>query len=110
MKKVLSLDDLYDKNEEDLYNIFSINIPSWKIFNKAKTLIRTEKEPNNRFYISFDTKKRNTIPLVQPTIGDKRIVDVSKIAKTIYDELKNYKNSTYTYIEEIENLRSTQNL
>ncbi len=67
-------------------------------------MTRTDKEPNNRFYISFETKKRNTIPLIHTDVGDKRIIEVSNLAKNIYDELKVYKDSAYAYVEEIKSL------
>lgn len=103
-KQLISLEDLYMKKEEELCSIFNKSFISWKKFNETSTLIRTDKEPNNRFYISFETKKRNTIPLIHTVDGDKRIIEVSIAAKNTYDELKRYKDSTYAYIEEICNL------
>ena len=100
-KNLISLDDLYIKQEKELCNIFSKNFSSWKKFNKASIINRTNTIPKNRFYISFETKRRNTIPLISTTNGNKRISEVSNIAKNIYDELKQYKDSTYSYVEEI---------
>lgn len=67
-------------------------------------MVRTDKQPKNRFYISFETKKRNTIPLVYTSDGNKRIIEVSNNARDKYDELKEYKDSKYAYVEEIEKL------
>lgn len=103
-RKLISLEDLYMKKEEDLCSIFNKNFLSWKTFNETSNLIKTDNEPNNRFYISFETKKRNTIPLVHTASGDKRIIEISNVAQNIYDELKRYKDSTYAYVEEIHNL------
>lgn len=103
-RKIVSLEDLYTKKEEELCAIFNKNFLSWKAFGETSKLIRTNNEPNNRFYISFETKKRNTIPLVYTASGNKRIIEISNVAQNIYDELKQYKDSTYAYIEEIYNI------
>lgn len=103
-RKLISLEDLYMKKEEALCSIFNKNFLSWKIFNETSNLIRTDNEPNSRFYISFETKKRNTIPLVHIADGNKRITEISSVALNIYNELKQYKDSTYAYVEEIYNL------
>lgn len=102
-QNLLTLEDLYTKKEKDIVTIFETNFASWKSFNEASVLIRTEDRPTN-FYISFDTKKRNTIPLIITSNGNKRISSVSSKAKDIYDELKEYKDSKYAYIEAIKEL------
>lgn len=61
--------------------------------------------PKNTFFISFETKKRNTIPLVYTSKGNKRIALISDFAKEQYDDLNMYKDTKYAYIEEIENLQ-----
>ena len=103
-RKLISLEALYTKKEEDLCNIFNKNFLSWKTFNETSNLISTDNEPNNRFYISYETKKRNTIPLVHTASGDKRIIEISDVALNIYNELRQYKDSTFAYIEKIYNL------
>ena len=50
---------------------------SWKKFNETSNLIRTDNEPNNSFYVSLETKKRNTIPLIHTASGDKRIIEIT---------------------------------
>lgn len=103
-KRLISLDDLYTKKEKDICDIFSSNFPSWKKFNEADNLVKTDNEPKNQFYISFETKKRNTIPLVHTFDYDKRITNVSNTAKEKYEILKEYKDYKYAYIEEIKKL------
>lgn len=103
-KKMITMKDLYTKKEEKLCSIFNNNFSSWKIFNETSSLIRTDNKPNNRFYISFETKKRNSIPLVYMDGDDKRIIGLSKKAKGVYDELNQYRDSTYAYVEEIHSL------
>lgn len=100
-RKLISLEDLYMKKEEELCGIFNKNFLSWKIFNRTSNLIRTDNEPSDRFYISFETKKRNTIPLVHIGGSDKRLTQISDVALNIYSELEQYKDSTYAYVEEI---------
>jgi len=103
-QKLISIEDLYTKKEEDLCGIFNNNFASWKTFTKADFLNRTDIEPQNKFYISFKIKKRNVIPLVNTTNGAKRIIELSNKAKKIYEDLKNYKDTKYAYIEEIEKI------
>jgi len=103
-RKLISLEDLYTNKEEDICSIFKTNFSSWKKFNEASTLTRTDKMPNDKFYISFETKKRNTIPLVSTKNGAKRITEVSDKARKIYEDLENYKDTKYAYIDEIEKI------
>lgn len=103
-KDLISLEDLYMKKEKDICHILASNFSSWEKFSEAQELIRTEEEPVNRFYISFETKKRNTIPLVHTETGNKRIVEVYNHARNKYEELKEYKDSKYAYINDIEKL------
>lgn len=102
-KGLLSLEDLYTKKEEEICSIFDKHFLSWKKFNETSNLIRTDNKPDNRFYISFETKKRNTVPLIHMEDGDKRIIEISDNAKDIYDKLNRYKDSIYAYAEEIKN-------
>lgn len=103
-RKFISLEDLYTKNEEEFCNIFDKNFVSWKKFKETSNVVRTDKKPNDVFYISFETKKRNTIPLVRTSDGYKRIIDVSHYAQEMYNNLKQYKDSVYAYVEEIKSL------
>lgn len=100
-RKIISLEDLYSKKEETICNIFNKNFKSWKKFNNATILTRTNNLPKNDFFISFETKKRNTIPLVYTSIGNKRINTISDNTKKQYNELNTYKDTKYAYIEDI---------
>lgn len=103
-KGLITLEDLYIKKEAEICDIFSTYFSSWKKFNQANTLAKANEKPENRFYISFETKKRNTIPLVYTSKGNKRVVDISNFAKEKYNRLKKYKDFQYAYIEEIKDL------
>ena len=102
-KKLIALEDLYNKKEREIVDIFSSNFPSWKKFNQATLLNRTEKEPSN-FYISFNTKKRNTIPIVKTPDGNKRINNISQKSNNIYLTLEKYHDTKYAYIESIDKI------
>ncbi len=71
-KKLISIDDLYTKKEEDLCETFNNNFSSWKAFINAQHLIETDIEQKQKFYISFKIKKRNVIPLVSTINGAKK--------------------------------------
>lgn len=103
-QNLISFEDLYTKKEEELCNIFSSHFLSWDLFKKATTLITTDTKPKNQFYISFETKKRNTIPLVHISSRAQRVFELSDWAKEQYQKLNEFKDSSYAYIEEIKNL------
>lgn len=102
-QKLITLNDLYEKPEKEIINIFTRNFNSWKLFEEASTLTGTEKQPIN-FYISFCTKKRNTIPLVNTTNRIERIINVSETAKRIYSELNMYQDSKFAYVKSLKKL------
>ena len=100
-QKLLSLEDLYTKKEEDICNIFDKNFTSWKSFASAKTISRSESEPQGKFYISFETKKRNTMPLIQTKDGCMRIDGASEYAKNLYNKISTEKDTKYAFIDGI---------
>ena len=100
-RNLVSLEDLYTKREKDICDIFAANFLTWSIFNEASTLVQSEIEPSGVFYISFDTKKRNAIPLIQTPYGSRRITEVSDKALEKYNELREYKDSKYAYVKKI---------
>ena len=101
--KLINMDDLYEMKEEEIIRILKSNFTSWESFVNAKKVISTKIKPN-QFCISIDTKKRNTIPLVQTKAGNVRIDSISKEAKEIYSVLNKYKDLQYAYIPEIEEI------
>ena len=62
---LITLDDLYQKTELELMDIFASNFSSWPLFEKANNVIISDKPLEDRFYVHIETKKRNTIPLLQ---------------------------------------------
>ncbi len=97
---LLTLDDLYQKREEDLVLMFAREFKTWAAFASAKEVICTDVKPD-AFYVSLDVKKRNTIPLVKCSDGIRRINEVSDYAKKIYDDLEKYHDTKYAYLKEI---------
>ena len=103
-EKLICLDDLYSKTEDEVCEIFKSNFSSWDVFSKANNIQNSNIEPKKHFYISFETKKRNTIPLVKEKDKNKRINEVSNEAEKIYNNLKDFKDFKYAYIDKIEKL------
>lgn len=103
-RKLITLEDLYTKREKDICSVFASNFSSWRYFNEAEFIDRQDEQPNDVFYISFDTKKRNTIPLVQISAASERIIDVSEYSRKLYKSLEEYKDSKYAYVKKIKNI------
>lgn len=98
---LISLDDLYTKKETDICEIFNNNFKSWKSFVNAETISRSDTEPQNSYYVSFDTKKRNAIPLIQIDNNSQRINTVSEYAQNLYKKIETEKDTKYGYIGNI---------
>ena len=97
-KGLITLDDLYHKDEKEIVDIFSKNFSSWKIFQESLNVLGAEFEPEE-FFVSFTTKKRNTIPLVSCDGGAKRITEISPEAQKMYTDIDQYKASSYVYVK-----------
>lgn len=102
--KLISLNDLYTKKEREIVQVFKENFTSWNKFCRASKLICTDELPNN-FYISFETKKRNAIPLVNTAAGAKRIAEIDEKSKEIYEDIFSYHDTKYAYVVEIEKIQ-----
>ena len=103
-KGLISLDDLYSKKESEIIQVFENNFSSWTIFNSADNLVCTNNKPDY-FYISFDTKKRNTVPLVKTDVAVKRITEILSSARTIYEDIDAYHDTKYAYIADIKKVQ-----
>ncbi|GEM_PF-4227800 len=102
-QKLITLNDLYERPEKEIVNVFTNNFALWKLFEDATTVTSTEQEPNG-FYISVCSKKRNTIPLVNSFNQINRIIEVSEETKKIYSELEDYRNTKFAYIKSLNKL------
>ena len=101
---LLSLEDLYSKKEVEICQLFKENFSSWGKFKKTKQIKRCDRKPASEIYVSFETKKRNTIPLVQTHKKPLRIDTVSENSKDLYSKLANEKDTKYAYVEGIERI------
>lgn len=104
-KGLISLEDLYTKREEDICALFATNFSSWRKFNEATKIVRSDIGPEGTFYASIESKKRNTIPLVKTPKGNERVTSISRLARDIYRYIDKYKDSKYAYIKEIKTLK-----
>ena len=102
-KKLITIDDLYQKKEEDVISLFNKHIKSWKVFANSHLVIGTNKAVQN-YFVSLDSKKRNVIPLVLVKNNVKRINEYSVIAKNIYDEIFSFQSDIYSYVKDIEQI------
>lgn len=108
VKRLLSLgliekEDLYTKKESQIVDLLALNIPSWESFTNATNIERTTAAPDN-FYISFNTKKRNTIPLVKTEQEPKRIDTIIPTVQDTYQKIATYKDTKYAYVKSIKTI------
>lgn len=99
MKKKTSI----PKKESQIVDLLALNIPSWESFANATNIERTTTAPDN-FFISFDTKKRNTIPLVKTDQGPKRIDTIIPTVQDTYQKIATYKDTKYAYVKSIKTI------
>lgn len=99
-RQLMTLDDLYQKRERELVEMFAREFKTWKNFANAKEISLSETKPDG-FFVSLDVKKRNTIPLVRDGNKAIRINEVSDFAKKMYEDLSDYRDSKYGYVKEI---------
>lgn len=102
-RKLIDLEDLYQNKESEVISILDSNFDSWSEFKEANELIRTNEMPSH-FYASFETKKRNVIPLVFQDNKVERIINISDKAKNSYQDFIQYKDTNYAYLKRIKTL------
>ena len=102
-RNLITLEDLYQNKENEVISILERNFDSWNNFKEATELIRTDDEPYH-FYASFETKKRNVIPLISLNNQTERIINISDSAKNNYQEFLKYKDTRYAYLKRIKNI------
>ena len=102
-KKLFDINYLYSCKEKDLINIFRHNFKSWDVFEKSTKVITSNNIPDC-YCVSFETKKRNTIPLVSYNNKIYRIDNISNYAKELHLKYDGYKSSKYIYVQGIKNI------
>ena len=85
-------------------DIFLTNFSSWSLFKKTNNVIISDKPLDDRFCVHIETKKRNTIPLLQKNGIVDRITNLSSEAKKIYDDINNSQDEKYGYVKAIKGI------
>ncbi len=101
-KRLFTIEDLYTKNEKEIVDILANNISSWSIFSYSTKVTKTNILPK-RYHISFETKKRNVIPLI---LNDNKIIRINELSaiEHIYNKIANYHDTKYAYIKDIKEI------
>lgn len=115
-KKVISAEDLYKLSEKEIiekiencnekamfYNekehtekTISVIFEEWK---NAKNIVTSDKEPQNKYYVSVKKVKTRYInPLVKTSKGYKRISEISTTSKKDIQDALNHKNAKYIFL------------
>jgi len=104
-EKYITEDDLYKYSEKEIVDKIK-NCPNseinnaFNIFSNTKRIGRSNKYIEDKYCISIKVKKRYTNPLVKCENGkNERISTVSDMANKKIQEIKNYEDSKYAYID-----------
>lgn len=104
-EKYITEDDLYKYSEKEIVDKIK-NCPNseindaFNIFSNTKKIGRSNEYIEDKYCISIKVKKRYTNPLVKCENGkNERISTVSDMANKKIQEIKNYEDSKYAYID-----------
>lgn len=97
-------EDLYLYSEKEIVDKIR-NCPNKKIrdafeiFSNSTQVGRSDTEVKDKYCISIKAKKRYTNPLVVCADGQaRRISDISQMGKKLIEDIKNYEDSKYAYL------------
>ena len=96
--------DLYKYSEKEIVDKIR-NCPNerisqaFKIFKNATEVGRSDTEVKDKYCISIKAKKRYTNPLVVKNGKTIRIEDASKRGKEIIEDIKNFQDSKYAFLD-----------
>jgi len=98
-ENVISKKDLYVMREDDIIDIIekSKYCEVFNIWRNSQKVKVTKEKPENVYYIQYGAKVR----YIDPLVNEKRISDVSNVAKQMIDENLAYDMYKYVYLEEI---------
>ena len=102
--RIITLDDLYTKSESELIRIFSSNFNSWPLFRSATKVLTSANPVDDRFCVHIETKRRNTIPLLQKDGTIDRITNLSSEARDIYKEIDAFQEKGYGFVKSIKTI------
>ena len=97
-------EDLYKYSEREIVKMIE-KCPDQKIsnafgiFKNSKEIGRSEEFVKGKYCVSVNSKKRYTNPLVLVDGQAKRIDKVSSKGKEVIDEIKNYSDTKYAYLD-----------
>ncbi|MBP3831329.1 MAG: hypothetical protein ILA02_03035 [Clostridia bacterium] len=104
-EKYITEQDLYKYSEKEIVNKIK-HSPNEKIrkafevFSNSTEVGRSNIEIKDKYCICIKAKKRYTNPLVIDESGTiKRISDISEKGKNIIEDIKNFEDSKYAYLE-----------
>jgi hypothetical protein len=101
-KDKLSIDELYVKSEKEIIKLIENNYNNeWNKFKNTTELKRSEIKPENVYYVSIECKKRYVIPVCKCDGKTYRLNEISDKCKRLLEEYLSYKDSKYSYIDEI---------
>lgn len=73
---------------------------AFEIFSNSTHVVRSNTEVKDKYCISIKAKKRYTNPLVVCADGQaRRISDISQMGKELIEDIKNYEDSKYAYLD-----------
>lgn len=102
--KIITLDDLYEKQEIEIVDLLRKHISSFEQFENADMVKRTEEEPDS-YFVNVDAKKRYVIPLCNYNGKNYRLNEISDVAREKTDFYLNYKDSKYAYVPSIKEIK-----
>jgi hypothetical protein len=102
--KHLTVEELYTIPEKEVVDRIE-NCPdasiqkAFKQFRDTEKICESDVFVENKYCISLNSKTRYINPLVKASNGNKRIYDISKLAKEKIDEYLAYKTQKYAYLD-----------
>lgn len=96
----ITVEDLYKFSEKEIIekieNCSTRNIAKcFKYWKNAEIIQESDIEPSEKYFVSIDNVK---VRIIDPLINNKRISDVSDIAKYDIQKAMNFKTPKYLYL------------
>lgn len=102
--EIITLDDLYKKEEREIVELLREHITCFNEFEEAKGIERSLEKPDC-YFVSKDAKRRYVIPLCNHNGKNYRLNEISDVAKEKIDLYLKYKDSKYAYIPSIKEIK-----
>ena len=94
---LVSIDDLYEKREEEIINIIKSSKYNniFEYWSKAKKIKTSDTKPEGVYSIKLKAKVR----YINPLVNNKRVYNLSKLAKRYIDNNLSYDMKRYVYLD-----------